>query len=475
MEYKNLLIQKRNAFLSAIEKYEFIQEKILFEIIRNNTNTIYGTKHQFKKIKTIKDFQKYVPITTYEDYIEYIEQIKSGNNNVLTKENILLLEPTSGSTGINKLIPYNEPLKQAFNRGIEPWLSDIFLNHPELMNMPMYWSITPKTQSPNIKSKIRIGFDNDLDYLNKDFKEIIQKNIIIVPNSNKDEFINKTAQFLSKIENIGLISIWNPYLLILILENSDKSNNLKNTKFISCWDEGNSKDYARLLKDNFPNSYIQGKGLLATEGIMTIPIEKIGKVPCIESHFYEFIDIQTNEIKLLNELEKGKEYSIIITTQGGLYRYKIGDIIKCYDKYKNCPLISFQSRANNISDYTGEKLNEEFIKNILNKYNISNISKFYMFAPQKYKSRIGYVLYIELTEQINIKKLKLEIERELQNNFHYKYSRELKQLEPFRICIVKYGMKQYIEKCIEKGQKLGNIKPKTFSNSLDYNLDGELY
>ena len=204
---------------------------------------------------------------------------------------------------------------------------------------------------------------------------------------------------------------------------------------------------------------------------MTIPIEGIGKIPCIQSHFYEFIDIQTGDIKLLGELELEKEYSILLTTQGGLYRYRIGDIVKVYSKYKNCPLLSFIGRENNISDFFGEKLNEQFIKEIISKLKINQKATFYMFTPYCNKDEFYYNMYYE--GKADIKQLSLLFEKELNKNYHYKYARDLNQLEHFRIKKVKNGHKQYLENCIKHGQKLGDIKPIIFSKNLHWYFEIE--
>lgn len=472
-----LFINTRNQFLNSLQSPLEEQTNVLMEILNTNKNCKYGKKYSFSSINNIKDFQQNVPITDYESYKEYINEIMQGHENVLTCEKILLLEPTSGSTSATKYIPYTKSLQKAFNEGLKPWLSDIFINYPEVMNKQMYWSITPTQKQLEVKSKVKIGFDNDLDYLDSEFAAIIAKNIIIPTNlpQDTDDFQKYMADFLSAHRNLGLISIWNPYLLILFLQKlGDKPEKIwKELDFISCWDEANAELYAEKLKKYFPNTKIQGKGLLATEAIMTIPIENIGKLLCIKSHFFEFQDISTNEIKLINDLELGKDYSIIITTQGGLYRYKIGDIVNVYGEYNDFPLLSFKGRENNTSDYFGEKLSEGFVQNILDKFNIKKTSNFYMFCPRKTENEFCYVLYVEISNKDKLRRLETEIEDELSKNFHYKYARELGQISSFKIIEIENGMKQYINFCIQNGQKLGDIKIRNFTSCINYNFIGK--
>ena len=80
-----------------------------------------------------------------------------------------------------------------------------------------------------------------------------------------------------------------------------------------------------------------------------------------------------------------------------------------------------------------------------------------MFAPDKER----YVLYLK--SKIKIKEE--EIDKRLKENFHYDYCRKLGQLKPLKIFILTGNPeKEYINFCLEKGQKLGNIKIKVLSS-----------
>ena len=88
-----------------------------------------------------------------------------------------------------------------------------------------------------------------------------------------------------------------------------------------------------------------------------------------------------------------KKYELIITTSGGLYRYCIGDIIEVISIENNVPYIKFVGRKGAVSDLFGEKLEESFLKNIMETY--KQKIDFYMFAP----NRNHYILFIKLIEK----------------------------------------------------------------------------
>ena len=78
--------------------------------------------------------------------------------------------------------------------------------------------------------------------------------------------------------------------------------------------------------------------------------------------------LDDNKIYNSSEIEANKKYELIITTSGGLYRYCIGDIIEVISIENNVPYIKFAGRKGAVSDLFGEKLEESFLKNIIQTY-----------------------------------------------------------------------------------------------------------
>ncbi|HOV12734.1 MAG TPA: GH3 auxin-responsive promoter family protein, partial [Spirochaetota bacterium] len=121
-------------FMSCLKEYLFfifsssnpesVQKKILKRIIIKNINTLYAKENNFISINDCNDFRN-LKITSYEDYSFYLKKCFNGEKNILTKDNITLFEPTSGSSGSKKFIPYNNSLKNEFNRAIKPWITNI--------------------------------------------------------------------------------------------------------------------------------------------------------------------------------------------------------------------------------------------------------------------------------------------------------------------------------------------------------------
>lgn len=469
-----------------------IQQKKLKTLLYKSRNTVYGRKYGFSNIKDISDFQKNVPVTAYEDYISYIEEIRKGNQHVLTSEKVEMFELTSGSVSASKLIPYTLSLRKEFQAGIRPWLYSLYKMYPQLKWGKSYWSITPLTSlSHREESAVPIGFEEDSEYFGKFEKYLMELIFVnlhgIQKEKDMDSFYIKTLCALLSCRNLRLISIWSPSFLLLLLEFMDSrledilknikdgkrreevkryvekkeyGNIWKKLKIISCWGEGNSFFQLQKIKDIFPKAVIQEKGLLATEAFISFPLAgEAGNCLSYRSHFFEFISLEDGKIYDVSQISTGKEYEILVTTGGGLYRYSLGDIVEVTSLNKGIPRIKFNGRKGNISDLHGEKLNGIFLGKVMEPYLEENRVKYYMFAPDKEKGR--YILFIKSDKYIS----SLEIDGKMRENFHYDYCRKLGQLKSLVIFMLTGNPeREYTEYCQNVlGQKLGNIKFRNLS------------
>jgi hypothetical protein len=137
-----------------------------------------------------------------------------------------------------------------------------------------------------------------------------------------------------------------------------------------------------------------------------------------------------------------------MTTSGGLYRYRLKDIIKVTDFLGCLPVLKFIGKQDKVSDLFGEKLNELFVNSVLRSFEMNN--DFVMLAPEVDR----YVMYT------NSKSIPDNIEEALRANFHYDYCRKLGQLKPLQIFkLTGNPAEEYLKECVNRGQRLGDVKP----------------
>ena len=132
-----------------------------------------------------------------------------------------MFELSSGSTAASKLIPYTDELKAEFQRGIAPWIYNLYTSIPDLQGGPAYWSITPLTDGKRFtEAGIPIGFESDSEYLGL-LGKWLADSVMAVPNavkniSNVDSFRYVTLLYLLRQPDLRLISVWNPTFLSLL-------------------------------------------------------------------------------------------------------------------------------------------------------------------------------------------------------------------------------------------------------------------
>jgi hypothetical protein len=236
-------------------------------------------------------------------------------------------------------------------------------------------------------------------------------------------------------------------------------------RVISCWADGGSRSYARDLAALFPGARIQPKGLIATEGFVSIPLAGCdGAALALTSHFFEFIPDGGETPVLAGDLEKGVTYSVLLTTGGGFYRYRLNDLVEVTGRHGGCPLLRFVGRESFVSDCFGEKLEERQVRAIVEDAlaDLGIEASFAMTACEKSVSPPAYRLFLEAgdTDGESLAALGRRIEEMLCRSFHYRYCRNLGQLGAAEV--VRVGPEaggRYLERCAAEGKRLGDIKP----------------
>ena len=244
-------------------------------------------------------------------------------------------------------------------------------------------------------------------------------------------------------------------------------------RLISCWADANAMPYAAALYQQFPNVVIQPKGLVATEAFVSLPLAgHDGAALAVRSHFFEFAPVGDDpctevdgqaSTKLAHELDVGAHYSVIVTTGGGLYRYRLHDLVRVTGKVAECPLLRFVGKEAMVVDHFGEKLNERHVSTACAQARAAHgISPtFCLVAFDRDARPPAYTLFIEAeVSPALLQAMGRSLEERLLDNYHYRYCRELGQLGPLRLFhIQSRGLQTYIDHCAAHGQRAGDVKP----------------
>ncbi|MFN7903873.1 MAG: GH3 auxin-responsive promoter family protein [Pseudobdellovibrionaceae bacterium] len=230
---------------------------------------------------------------------------------------------------------------------------------------------------------------------------------------------------------------------------------------VSFWTDGPSALFFDDLRPFLRNIQIQSKGLMATEGIVSIPMGMQGGCPlAVHCQFLEFIDLDQQEIKLVHELQLGKRYSPVISNSAGLYRYHLKDIIECTGFFENTPLVRFVGKLESVSDLCGEKLStEQVLSAIEDTQRELQIEMKWMQILASQKAGLGYVVLTHANSQ-DLSRIEEVLDQKLRKNIHYDYARKLGQLDRIRSYRfeLSYLQDQYQNFMISEKIKVGDIK-----------------
>jgi hypothetical protein len=370
-----------------------------------------------------------------------------------------------------------------------------------------------------------VGFDSDAAYLGLSGR--LLSRLFAMPRSAKastgvKESFRTAARCLLCAGDLTLISVWSPSYLTSVLEScldeapqvsqelskEDTSTRERAARLtaarkawekdrdmarlvrawwpdlalVSAWADGASASGAADLKRIFPSAVFQAKGLLATEGVVTIPLwpdEKDSepfKVPAYTSHFYEFLPEGESDgarALTMGELEPGCRYTVILTTAGGLYRYLLNDLVRVSGRWMGLPTLDFLARVS-CCDLVGEKLSELFCRSVLERlFPDGQRPELAFFAPLKSGETWRYGLFLQKRglEPGAALGLAGRAEMLLGENYHYGLARSLGQLLPLRLFqILRGGWADFDRRLVGEGIKLGNIKSPTLDRRQNWDL-----
>jgi hypothetical protein len=482
--FGQVLAPTARRFHQALDYPESTQTSVQKEICDRLLSSDYG---KALGISSITDWQS-VPIVDYDALTPWILGHQKRQQIPLTTEPILFYEKTSGSSGAVKWIPYTQSLRRSFNQMFCVWAHDLITNGPKFSTGKLYACISPQLNATDSEP-----LQDDLDYLDGWLRWFLRPWLVMPNGLNRlrdtQMFKHQLALALLQAEKLEVISIWSPSFLQVHLKYIQENRELlqaelqgqmsydrlqllrednipwtqlwSNLKLISCWDSANAADQAKGLRSQFPGVLIQGKGLLATEAPMTIPlIAAGGYVPVLDEVFFEFED-DTGSLHKLHELSIRQEYTIILSQKGGLYRYRIGDRIRVTHYYRNTPCIEFLGRNQAISDLVGEKLHETFVSHALNSINLHE-THFKSLVPVA--NPAYYVLLLDSAiEPSEIIAQKLD--KALSESHHYYRARSLGQIAPPQVFISQHIPEVLAMHRISSGSIWGGVKHSILTTS----------
>ena len=236
---------------------------------------------------------------------------------------------------------------------------------------------------------------------------------------------------------------------------------------VSCWADAYAARYIPALAAALPQSAIAPKGLVATEALVTFPLRVAGgHVLAARSHYVEFEPESGGEPVPAWLAEPGRRYGIVVTTGGGLYRYRMHDLVEVTGRWHTVPVLRFLGKDGLVSDRFGEKVAESHVRRVLERLASSRgiVPAWAMVACEDYAGVHAYTLFIDAPGgERRSSGLAEDLEASLLEGFHYRYARRLGQLGPARVAVVREGSRRHLDESVRRGRRAGDVKPLALS------------
>ncbi|MBU2019328.1 MAG: GH3 auxin-responsive promoter family protein [Bacteroidetes bacterium] len=347
------LMQKRVHQIELFKKYPIeVQQEIFSKLLYNGKYTDYGQLNGFNKVDSIRDFQTQVPLQTYDEVKPWVDRLLRGEKALLWPTDTKMFAKSSGTTSDrSKYIPVTrESIEDCHQKGGKDLLALYYNQNPE----GKLYSYKHLVVGGSCKS-----LTTDSDVVTGDLSALIMKTmpwwaeIKRTPTKETalmDEWEEKIARMAIEAsqEDVGLIvgvPSWTLVLMRRILEITGANYIDEIWPNVECFMHGGVSFLP--YKDQF-KALIQKKEMRfmesynASEGFFGIQ-DVLGKDDLLlmldYGIFYEFIPIEhfkgveSNYVVNLSDVEVGKTYAMVISTNGGLWRYIVGDTVEFTEKY----------------------------------------------------------------------------------------------------------------------------------------------
>ena len=335
-------LKKRINQIELFKKYpNEVQQEVLRKLLVYNINTEFGEKYDFKSIKNYKDFRNRLESVSYEDNSEDIERVRKGEQNIFWNTPVKWFAKSSGTTNAkSKFIPISyESLDDCHYKAGKDMLSLYFNNNEDsqlLAGKCLRLGGSREIYEDNMSyygDLSAIMIDN-LPFWAELSSTPSQRTSLIPEWEEKVKAIIKES-LNQKVTSFAGVPSWMMVLLNTVLKETKKDYILEVWVNSEVYFHGgvNFEPYRSLYKKMFPSQKFKYYEIYnASEGFFAIQDQNDSSELLLMLDygiFYEFIPLNnTNKIIPLGEVELGINYAIVITTNSGLWRYKIGDTIK---------------------------------------------------------------------------------------------------------------------------------------------------
>ncbi|MDI5968815.1 GH3 auxin-responsive promoter family protein [Streptomyces sp. SL13] len=417
--YRERVLGERRQLADALAHAADHQQRVLAELLEYNAGTGYGRAHSFGSIRTLDDFRKAVPINDYAALAPWIERMAAGESNVLSADDPAVYFTSSGTTGAHKKIPVTPSfMRRTFFPFYYAAWAPLIEHHPDVLARPdavLNLKHDPVSAPPTTASGHPHVGASQVDFGAR-FGETLSAEPgtgapwgTLPVSVERDDHLEKTYLRLRLAVQsdvrcvIGInpamvaalpyqLALWWPRIVKEIRDGTlgglphtrpapERAAELErlaerfgtvrpahvwpHMRALFCWTTGMASLYLPRLREEF------GVGVAAlpapvaaSEGPVGVALDRHGSAGSlvVTASAYEFLDADEDvrpdaPTLTYRELEPGRDYHVVFSHIGGLYRYAVGDVVRVVDHVEGVPRLEYAGRSTR-SDAAGERLRD---------------------------------------------------------------------------------------------------------------------
>ncbi|MDT0269241.1 GH3 auxin-responsive promoter family protein [Streptomyces sp. DSM 44915] len=395
------------------------QQRALADLLAFNADTEFGRRHGFGRIRTLDAFRSAVPIRDYAGHAPWIERTAAGERNLLTADAPALYFTSSGSTGAHKKVPVTPrfvattfmPFYLAAWAPLAEHFPDVLARPDAVLNLKH----DPLTAPPTVgDGRPHVGASQ------VDFGALFGEPLsaepgtgapwasLPVPTEPGDHLERAYLRLRLAVQSdvralVGInpamiaavpyqLNLWWDRIVKEVRDGTlgglphrapdpDRAAELERlaayfgtvrpahvwprVRALFCWTTGLASLYLPALRAEFgPEVALLPAPVAASEGPVGVALDRHASAGSLvaSAAVHEFVpaddDLAPDAATLLpHEIEAGREYHVLFSHVGGLYRYPVGDVVRVVDRVGGVPRLAYAGRGVR-SDAAGERLRD---------------------------------------------------------------------------------------------------------------------
>lgn len=429
---------------------ERAQREVLAEIVAGLEGTGFAQDHAVDRVRTLRDWQRVVPIQRPADHQAEVRRILAGERRRLMRDPVLAWAGTSGSGGTRKLYPLTQGYRRQYLRTVASFLWHLTADHPRAFDHSLLYLTGPAFEGrasdgvplvsmSGYNASVQPGFVQRRYAAPVEAASITQGDrrayviarcalarrvsfaVSIMPSGLTHlvrtvgdhieelarDLHDGTLKELEGLDDPALREALRPWLRpaperareveAAVAQGPTLPGLWPDLRLISCWKAAAAGAFLPELRRLAAGVPIRDAIYSATEGWLNVPLddELVGGPAASTSHLIEIVVDGEDRPRLLHELKPGQRGRVLVSTTGGCFRYDLGDRVEVTGRWGQTPTLVFVRKVGGASNLAGELLDASHVHDAATRAGADRPAAFYAVTADADAAPPRYHLYVE--------------------------------------------------------------------------------